>query len=95
VLATCPQDTCHHTINKFPLGIFMNNMVHGKHRRLHPVPLRDVVIDDVFWAPRIKINREHTLAYQLQQCEDTGRIRNFDKAAGVVDGEFEGRGDLF
>ena len=90
MLATCPQDTCHHTINKFPLGIFMNNMVHGKHRRLHPVPLRDVVIDDVFWAPRIKINREHTLAYQLQQCEETGRIRNFDKAAGVVDGEFEG-----
>jgi uncharacterized protein len=68
----------------------MSKSEHKKHRRLQPVPLSDVIIDDAFWTPRIKINREHTLAYQLQQCEDTGRISNFDKAAGVREGEFEG-----
>ncbi|MBI4552101.1 MAG: glycoside hydrolase family 127 protein, partial [Candidatus Latescibacteria bacterium] len=63
---------------------------HGRHRRMQPLPLRDVTIDDEFWTPRITVNREQTLDYQLAQCEETGRIRNFLKAAGTMDGEFEG-----
>lgn len=63
---------------------------HGRHRRLRPVPLADVIINDAFWTPRIDVNRMTTLAYQLKQCEETGRIRNFDRAAGNLPGEFEG-----
>ena len=68
----------------------MNHIQHGPYRRIQPLPLRDVIIDDAFWTPRITINREQTLDYQLHQCEETGRIGNYDKAAGKVDGEFEG-----
>ena len=63
---------------------------HGPHRRIQPLHLRDVTIDDAFWSPRITINREQTLDYQLYQCEETGRIGNYDKAAGKMEGTFEG-----
>jgi DUF1680 family protein len=65
-------------------------VVHGAHRRLQPLPLRQVTLDDAFWKPRIDINREHTLDYQLQQCEETGRLKNFDRAAGRLSDAFEG-----
>lgn len=63
---------------------------HGHHRRLQPLPLSAVCIDDPFWSPRRRVNREVTLNYQLEQCEETGRLDNFDKAAGRLEGKFEG-----
>ncbi len=33
----------------------------------------------------------HGLHRQFEQCEVTGRLRNFERAAGRLDGEFEGR----
>lgn len=68
----------------------MKGTSHGPHRRIQPLPLRDVTIDDAFWTPRITINREQTLDFQLHQCEETGRIGNYDKAAGKIEGAFEG-----
>ena len=35
-------------------------------------------------------SREVTLPYAFEVCESTGRISNFAKAAGWVDGKFEG-----
>ncbi len=43
-------------------------------RNYIPVPLEDVTIDDEFWAPRLKVNRERTLPYEYEQSEATGRI---------------------
>ncbi|HOA72015.1 MAG TPA: glycoside hydrolase family 127 protein [Phycisphaerae bacterium] len=59
--------------------------------RLRPVPFTDVHIEDAFWGPRIRTNRTSTLAACLKQCEDTGRISNFSKAAGKIPGKYEGR----
>ena len=35
--------------------------------------------------------RGHGLARQFEQCEVTGRLRNFERAAGRLEGKFEGR----
>ncbi|MBI1389016.1 MAG: glycoside hydrolase family 127 protein [bacterium] len=55
-----------------------------------PVSFKDVVIDDAFWSPRLKVNHESTVPAVLDWCEETGRLTNFDKASGRMQGEFEG-----
>jgi len=57
---------------------------------VRPVPFTDVKIDDEFWAPRLKTNREVTIPYDFAKCEETGRIANFDVAAGKIEGKFRG-----
>ena len=61
-----------------------------QHRKLSAPPLADVRIADGFWAPRIETCRRVTLPYCFEMCEKTGRIDNFAKAAGLIDGKFEG-----
>ncbi len=63
----------------------------GTHNRLRAVPLTQVEITDEFWRPRIETNRTSTLPHNLKQCEETGRIANFARAAGRMDGKYEGR----
>ncbi|MDF1514791.1 MAG: glycoside hydrolase family 127 protein [Anaerolineae bacterium] len=55
-----------------------------------PVPFTSVQLKDNFWQPRLEINRAITIPYDFQKCEETGRIENFDKAAGVMAGEHIG-----
>ncbi len=55
-----------------------------------PVPFTDVKLNDIFWAPRIKTNREVTIPYAFEQCEKTGRIDNFAIAGGLMEGEHKG-----
>jgi DUF1680 family protein len=50
--------------------------------RLRPVPISAVQIEDDFWAPRLRTTREATLAHVYRQCEETGRLDNFRRAAG-------------
>jgi len=57
---------------------------------IKPVPFTAVRINDNFWAPRIKTNKEITLPYTFMKSEETGRLRNFAIAAGMEEGEFEG-----
>jgi DUF1680 family protein len=59
-------------------------------RKLSPVPFTDVKFADEFWAPRLETNRTKSIPYNFKMCEDTGRITNFDKAAGKMEGKFEG-----
>jgi uncharacterized protein len=59
--------------------------------RLRPVAVRDVRITDDFWAPRLRRNTDITLPAQHAQCETTGALRNFQRAAGSVGGDFSGR----
>lgn len=56
-----------------------------------PLPFTQVHIQDRFWSPRIETNRRVTIPYDFQQCEATGRIDNFLKAAGKMAGPHEGR----
>ena len=55
-----------------------------------PVAFTRVSITDQFWGPRIETNRAVTIPYDFQKCEETYRIRNFEIAAGLVEGEHVG-----
>ena len=57
---------------------------------IQPVPFTAVRVNDDFWAPRIKTNKEVTLPYTFKKSEETGRLRNFAIAGGLEEGEFEG-----
>ena len=57
---------------------------------IRSVPFTSVTVDDAFWSPRLETNRTVTVRYDFQKCERTGRISNFDKAAGLEPGDFEG-----
>ena len=57
---------------------------------ISPVKFTEVDITDQFWLPRMETSRKVTLPYAFGKCEETGRISNFAKAGGLVDGEFEG-----
>ena len=52
-----------------------------------PVPFTSVQIDDEFWAPRIETNRLVTIPFAFEQCEKSGRMDNFIRAAEVLRGE--------
>lgn len=56
-----------------------------------PVPFTDVHVDDDFWLPRMETNRSVTIPFALKKNEDTGRVNNFRKAAGLMEGKYEGR----
>ena len=55
-----------------------------------PVAFTRVTFDDGFWLPRLTTNREVTIPYDFRKCEETGRIDNFAKAAGLMAGAHEG-----
>ncbi len=57
---------------------------------IQPILFTQAEIADSFWQPRIQTAAKVTVPYDFQQCEDTGRIRNFDKAAGALPGAHEG-----
>lgn len=57
---------------------------------IKPVPFTSVHIKDDFWSKRLEINRKVTLPHNFQKCEETGRIDNFSKAAGLMPGRFRG-----
>ncbi|MCC6144366.1 MAG: glycoside hydrolase family 127 protein [Candidatus Hydrogenedentes bacterium] len=57
---------------------------------IQPVPFTNVHFDDAFWGPRLETNRTVTLPANFQKCEETGRISNFAKAGGLMEGKHEG-----
>jgi DUF1680 family protein len=54
---------------------------------IKPVPFTAVHLNDAFWAPRIETNRKVTIPAAFQQCELTGRVDNFVRAAQALRGE--------
>src|SRR5919198_4940363 len=54
---------------------------------VQPVPFTSVHLDDVFWAPRIETNRKVTIPAAFRQCELSGRVNNFERAAQALRGE--------
>ncbi|MCX6955553.1 MAG: glycoside hydrolase family 127 protein [Verrucomicrobia bacterium] len=51
---------------------------------VQPVPFTAVRVTGGFWQARQEVNRNVTVPFALKQCEDTGRIRNFDLAAETM-----------
>jgi len=58
---------------------------------LRAVPFESVKLTDSFWLPRLSTNRTVTIPHILRQNEETGRVDNFRKAAGLIPGEYQGR----
>lgn len=48
---------------------------------IDPVPFTSVQVTDDFWGQRLKASREVTIPLALSKCEETGRYKNFEKAA--------------
>jgi DUF1680 family protein len=63
----------------------------SRYARLRPLALADVRLTDDFWEPRRQVNQRVTLPSQYRQCAETGRIDNFRRAAGKIQGPFQGR----
>ncbi len=51
---------------------------------VQPVPFTDVRVTGGFWQQRQQTNQRVTLPFALQQCEESGRVKNFDLAAEVL-----------
>jgi len=58
---------------------------------LKPVAMTDVKLSDRFWAPRQETDVAVTIAHEMKQTEDTGRIKNFELAAVALRGETGGK----
>jgi DUF1680 family protein len=54
---------------------------------VQPVPFTRVHLNDVFWAPRIETNRTASIPAAFEQCELTGRVNLFERAAKALRGE--------
>jgi hypothetical protein len=57
---------------------------------IEAVGFTDVKLTDAFWAPRMEVNRKVTIPHLARQNEETGRVDNFRKAAGQMEGPFVG-----
>ncbi len=53
------------------------------------VTFNKVTLNDSFWNPRVEINRTVTIPASFKKCEETGRILNFEIAAGLKKGKFQ------
>ncbi len=56
-----------------------------------PVSFTDVTLTDTFWSKRIATNRDVTIPYGFKKCEEEGRMRNFERAGGLLEGDYEGK----
>src|SRR5688572_10482988 len=51
------------------------------------VPFTAVRLSRGFWAERVETNRTRTIPVALERCAESGRLRNFERAAAVLRGE--------
>jgi uncharacterized protein len=54
---------------------------------IQPAPLTAVRFNDTFWSPRLETNRAVTIPHVFGQCQASGRMNNFERAAAVLRGE--------
>jgi DUF1680 family protein len=58
---------------------------------IQAVPMSAVKITGGFWQAKLETNRTVTIPHILQQNEQTGRVDNFRKGAGLMPGDYLGR----
>ncbi|HRI59633.1 MAG TPA: glycoside hydrolase family 127 protein, partial [Saprospiraceae bacterium] len=69
----------------FPL-LLLGDPVLAQHYPIEPIPFYQVQMEDKFWAPRIETVRRVTIPVTFRKNEETGRVKNFEVAAGRVAG---------
>jgi DUF1680 family protein len=57
------------------------------HVGLTPIPLRSIELTGGFWKNRQDTNATRTVWANIEQCEKTGRLSNFDEAAKYLKGD--------
>lgn len=73
------------------LAAFENGWAAPLETAVRPVPFSQVTLAaESFWGRREATNREVTLPHNFHQCDVTGRLANFDKAARKATGYYEG-----
>jgi uncharacterized protein len=55
------------------------------------VPIRNVVLTDNFWLPKIKTIQQTTIRYAFDKCYQEGRMDNFLIAGGKMKGKTRGK----
>ena len=55
------------------------------------VSIKNVILDDNFWLPKIKTVQDVTIRYAFNKCQKEGRMQNFLVAGGEKKGTFEGK----
>jgi len=76
----------------------MSDTAPAPKRRYHSLPLSAVGFEDAFWVPRLKANRERTIAHQLAQLERVGTIQALDqqpRPLTIPIGEWGGTTQMF
>src|ERR1035441_3195253 len=58
--------------------------------KLRPVPFKDVIIQDSFWAPRRETNRVASIPFSLQKLEEAGNLEDMRLAARGPTNGFRG-----
>jgi len=58
----------------------------GRGYPLEPIPAEQVELSGGFWADKLAVNCEVTVPHCLTKCEQTGRVGNFETAAGLKEG---------
>jgi hypothetical protein len=51
------------------------------------VSFTKVTLTDDFWSGRIETNRTVTIPFGFKKCEEEGRMRNFARAGGLMEGQ--------
>ena len=66
------------------LAVSLGTALQAADYPFQPVPFTAVRVTGGFWAQKQEVNRTVTVPFALQQCEESGRLRNFDLAAEVM-----------
>lgn len=66
------------------LGALLPLAVAAADYPFRPVPFTAVRLTGGFWAQKQEVNRAVTVPFAVAQCEESGRLRNFDLAAEVM-----------
>ncbi|HEY3383706.1 MAG TPA: glycoside hydrolase family 127 protein [Vicinamibacterales bacterium] len=69
------------------LGVAQTQPAPAHDYPVQPVPFTAVHLTDEFWTPRIETNRQVSVPFAFQQCELSGRVDNFERAAKALRGE--------
>jgi len=55
------------------------------------VEVKNVVLNDNFWLPKIQTIQDSTISYSFNKCAEEGRMENFLIAGGVKQGKTKGK----
>ena len=55
------------------------------------VSIKDVILNDNFWLPKIRMVQDTTIRYAFDKCDKEGRMQNFLVAGGKKKGKYEGK----